>query len=279
MGRAEEPPRPASAEIQPEGHRPPAIRDVVLDAVEAQLTDDDFGDRHTQALAERAQRLLADQALVEELAAADFAGPVANLVKAELAAYGIPVIRAWIRTGEIVPHCRSIGRPVSLAVGGQLHWTADDRLELAIETVAKALDYFFRRVLSEDRWDYRKGASLKTFFIGACLLQFPNIYESWARAEHRWRRTNDQSMTPEAAELAAPAADSWADPTAAAALRRSLRRHALELIEDPVTRRAVELILQGHTVRAAAEAVGLTEKALAGRIYRLQRKGQEGRPS
>jgi hypothetical protein len=55
----------------------------------------------------------------------------------------------------------------------------DDALELSCETVAEAIRCFRERVLIPGKWDPTRKASLRTFFVGQCILQFPNIYRRW----------------------------------------------------------------------------------------------------
>jgi hypothetical protein len=62
------------------------------------------------------------------------------------------------------------------------HDDPDTVAELAQETVAKALRHFHDDVLVPGKWDSRRGATLRTYFIGQCLIRFANIYRRW------WRR-------------------------------------------------------------------------------------------
>jgi len=50
---------------------------------------------------------------------------------------------------------------------------------------ARGLRYFIGEVLKPGKWDYRRGATLKTYFIGACLLQFANVFHLWATGQRR----------------------------------------------------------------------------------------------
>lgn len=98
--------------VQP-GKFKPRLRDHDVDAIERELTDDDFGSPAQRARAENAMRRLVDHALVEELRAAGFAGPVFEVAQTELAAYGISVLMGWMRTGQIFAQCKANGRPLS----------------------------------------------------------------------------------------------------------------------------------------------------------------------
>lgn len=60
--------------------------------------------------------------------------------------------------------------------------------ELANETVAVALNKFRDTNLRRHRWDSTRGATIKTYFIGQCLIRFPNIYRSWLAELHVARR-------------------------------------------------------------------------------------------
>lgn len=292
MGRAEEagrPPRIAPAPARTGRSRPPGSaasdaaarpepawappRENEVDEVERELTDDDYqspADPVERTRVRNAQRRLADSALVGELAAAGFAGPVFEVAVTELASYGIAVLMAWMRTGQIFGKCLIKGRPVS---GVTSEWSRDDRLEIAIETTAKALKYFIDDVLQPGKWDHCRGATLKTFFIGACLLQFPNVFDRWAREQRRW----GQPEGDEALEHAVVRGDpQWADPTGDAAVRACTVRERLAEIPDRQTRQAAWLVnAYGASHAEAGAMVGLSAGGVEGRLYRLR----HGRPA
>ena len=69
-------------------------------------------------------------------------------LQAEPAAYGYPVILAWIRRGTIWGHCASRGRKVSPTDAEReiLERDCDERLQLALDTTADALTFFRDRV-------------------------------------------------------------------------------------------------------------------------------------
>lgn len=281
MGNAEEagrPPRKAceSGRPQPPDHAAqdenaqpaefrPALRDRDVAAIERELTDDDFGSPTQRARAENAMRRLADHALVGDLRAAGFSGPVFEVVQTELAAYGISVLMGWMRTGQIFAQCKASGRPLSTSAP---QWTPDDRLEIAIETTARGLRFFIDRVLKPGRWDYQRGTTLRTYFIGACLLQMPNVFDGWLTEQRHWAQVNDGTPLDDAigGDL------QWTDPTGDAVLRACTIREWLDSITDPKTRHAAWLVLaQQASHQEAGEAVGLSAGAVEGRLYRLRR--------
>ncbi|GAA4158003.1 hypothetical protein [Actinomadura keratinilytica] len=297
MGRAEEagePPRPDSPRIQhgerPDQATPPAdtgaepgagsgglaiterqLRALEAEVAAADLEEEDFSSEQEKALAERARRRTHEQQLVLAMRAEGFDGPVTHTWMAETAAYALAVLMSWMRTGQIVAECKAKGRPIALVEYGPGRWTRADRQELAGETVARALGYFITKVLAAGRWDPQGGAGLNTFFIGACLFQFSNVYDRWAREQRAWDRAGGVGLLngDDADELTAPEGQ-WEDPTSRQVLNRARRREILQAIANPQTRAAARLILADKTIKEAAAAVGMNEKTLRTRLSRLR---------
>jgi DNA-directed RNA polymerase specialized sigma24 family protein len=252
-----------------------AISDRQLRALEAEvaaveLDEQDFSSTHEQVLAERAQRRVQQQQLVMDMRTEGFDGPITQTWKAETVAYALAVIMSWTRTGQIVKECRAKGRPITLTEYGPGRWSREDRLELAGETVTRALEYFMTKVLAADRWDPAKGASLNTFFIGACLFQFPNVYDRWAREHRDWDRTGASGRPLEDAESLMTPVMPWEDPTSKQVLKRTLRRELLQQIANPQTHAAAEMILADKTIKETAAALEMNEKTLRTRLSRLK---------
>jgi hypothetical protein len=288
MGKAEEagqqPSRlsPARAEAPcgvPAGHR--AFLEVCgsvpgTEADACEIGDDDLvvpGDPRERARVENAARRLADRDLVDQLAAAGFAGPVFDVTVNEFAAYGVATLMAWMRTGEIARKCQSRGRPLPGADRVVAMWSRDDRLEIAVETTARALRYFVDEVLKSSRWNYRRGATLRTYFVGACLLQFPNVYEVWVNEQKRWGAVDLVEPGTEEAAGQDRGDVAWADPTARYVIHRQHVREMLEGIADPQTRKAAQMVMLGYEQAEAGAELGLTAAAVGARFYRLR-----GRP-
>jgi DNA-directed RNA polymerase specialized sigma24 family protein len=156
----------------PEGPTDPALQLQVAGSIDDQLQE--FA--KTEA-ARRLAILEADKELVNRLMWRQYQGTEWARFTEALAQYGFQVTRAWIKNGMIFVRCSEKG------FGGlkQLDRTADDASEIAGETVAQAIVAFRDNVLVPGRWDPTKGASLRTFFVGQCMLQFPNVYRRWAR--------------------------------------------------------------------------------------------------
>lgn len=139
--------------------------------------------------ADRLDRLAADYELITGLAWGKFEGADYQYFANELAKYGLAVMRGWMRRRLILARCRERG------FGGLPEPPLDafddpDVLdELANETVAKALHHFREDVLLAGKWDHHRGASLRTYFIGQCLIRFANIYrQCWPRTPGARRR-------------------------------------------------------------------------------------------
>jgi hypothetical protein len=56
---------------------------------------------------------------------------------------------------------RAEGRPLGITDTGA-GWSRDDRCELSTETVARALDFFRRKVLQAGAWDHTLGATIRS---------------------------------------------------------------------------------------------------------------------
>jgi hypothetical protein len=123
------------------------------------------------------ERLAADNDLVQTLAFGSFGGSEWEYFSTELAKYRMAVIGGWMRRGMIFQRCKSRGFGGLPELGRD--FTDDEVDELTGETISKALFHFRRDVLMKQKWDYRKGATLRTYFVGQCLIRFANIYRRW----------------------------------------------------------------------------------------------------
>jgi hypothetical protein len=249
------------------------LRVSEVDELERELADDDLmspADPAERVRVENAKRRLADYEFLTELARAGFAGPIFEIAATEFAAYGIAVMMAWTRTGQIFSKCQAKGRPLSEFAP---RWSRDDRLEIAIETTARALKCFFDNVLRPGKWDHHRGATLKTYFVGACLLQFPNVFTVWATEQRHWAQLHDGEQTLD--DAAGRGGPQWADPTGNAAVLACTARECLAGIPDPRTRQAAWLVFGHEASHAeAGVAVGLSADGVEGRLYRLRTGGQ-----
>lgn len=217
-------------------------------------------------LREKLDRLQGDKALLEDLRADGFDGRKYTVFVTVLAKYGIAVIRGWIRSGVILAKVRERGfgglppepRPRAM------NEDEDTAEELANETVALALVAFKDRVLVPGRWDPTKGASLSTFFVGQCLMQFGNVYKRWH---------TEYSGRPIAVEPDHHVLESHIEDITHQTTVRDEARRVLVLIEDPRAREAFwRHAVNGETFGSIATTLAMTEKAVEKMIARARKR-------
>lgn len=100
-----------------------------------------------------------------------FTGPRYDLFVEELVRYGISVLRGWMHSGYIFDLVAQRGfnlNPHELDLE-DLATDSDLREELATMTVARALPRFRQQALVDKGWTSEGGASITTYFMGACV--------------------------------------------------------------------------------------------------------------
>lgn len=316
MGSPEEagqPPRPPSAASDAPANQPPDtsaeppstppdaagqwLTDDDVTEIEEQVTEDDVPShigsyvlrqirqrheedrrRRLEGEDERALRRREDQAWLDEVRAKGFTGLLFEVYWDELMRYAIAVMMSWTRTGKIFKKCREKGRPVRYPDNG-LTWSYDERLSLVGITVAKALTFFLEEVLRPGKWNQEGGATLRTYFVGACLLQFPNIFNGSVGKHEREELHRDEQAVEDAEVTVALKRNAYAcDPVGDAAAAEDQARRILADIKDPQTRALIDMVvLRGMKQKDAATELGMTPGTVSARLKRYLRKaGQEG---
>jgi len=156
----------------------------------------------------------------------------------------------------------------------ELHRDADLRLELAVMVVAVALPAFREHALAGGGWRADGGASLTTYFLGACLMAFPNEFRKFRSQRRRWQA---QDATGPNATM--PPADAGGDPADLVAGTMRVREDLARM--DPRTRAMAALRMDGYRQEEIAEMLGETSvRAVEGVLYRWRvrhaRLGGEG---
>jgi hypothetical protein len=213
-------------------------------------------------LAARVDRLTADRELVDRLMWQNYTGPDWEKFRRALAEYGLAVVHPWIITGRIFIEC---GRKGFGAIARRRNVTRDEALSLAGETVAMSLRFFRDEVLIPGRWDMEKGASLNTFFIGACVRHFPNVYLRYDGAE----LTRHLHASQQDAEALSAVGDS---SPASRPDRRIDSVRALDAIEDSVVREVFVGEVVGFTQEETAVRLKTTRWAVEGHMRRFRRR-------
>jgi DNA-directed RNA polymerase specialized sigma24 family protein len=126
--------------------------------------------------------------------------------------------------------------------------------------VADALPVFTKAVFQDRRWSPDGKASLKTYFVNACILQFPALYREWL---------DQRRAIPAGLEIDLGRANPALDPALTVVLQDEAAR-MLDKISDPRIQEVVVLRGAGYTAKDAARRAGLTEKAAEGRLARIR---------
>lgn len=169
--------QPRTSRFRPGGDHSPEF----IDALAQQDATEEA--RRLQRLADR------EVVLTLELQGFDTSTPEWDAFARALAEYGFSVILGWLITG-------SAFRMAASQRGGQgvlglaklpddLRLDRDDATSVATETVAVAIAKFREKTLMNrdpsKRWRADGGASIKTFFVGRCLMELPDCYQRWER--------------------------------------------------------------------------------------------------
>jgi len=202
----------------------------------------------------RLDRLCADAELAQRLHAAGYTGRDWDYFVTELLKYGYAILISWMRTGMIWRRLndRNVG---GLPTPPQWEWRQDTWESLASDTLIIAIEKFRDTVLIPGRWDPKRGASLKTFFIGQCLIRFPNVYRSWhtvTEARQTERPTNAGGL------LRTRAATD--DPERHLVQHDEITRGLAQL--DDRTRTVLLLLDQDYTQNEVADQLGVTRKTV-----------------
>ncbi|MGW5703867.1 hypothetical protein [Amycolatopsis japonica] len=216
----------------------------------------------------RLERLGEDLELYEDLAARGFTGFKYELFRAELVSYALPVMRSFIRRKMIYPMCQRANRPVAATdrVREHLARDIDDRLALAGETIVLGLRLFERLALRGGHWSPARGASLKTFFIGACIRSFSTAFKRWvAQYDHPDTRALPLDEIPEHGVTD--------DPADEVVSMQRVKDHLNGM--KPLARDlAARVTLFAETFEEAGQPYGLTDRAVEGHFYRHRKETQ-----
>ena len=208
--------------------------------------------------------MAADRKLVEVLRAGGFAGPRFDRFRDELARYAVSVLSGWMYSGYVFQLAAERGmvlRPTAAELD-ELHRDPSLRQELAVMVVAVALPAFREHALVGGGWRADGGASLTTYFLGACLTAFPNEFRKHRSQRQRWRAQDDSGQ-----KAAGSGAAATGDPADLIAGTMRVREELARM--DPRTRAIVALRMDGYHHEEIAEMLGETSvRAVEGVLYR-----------
>ncbi|MFE7587757.1 hypothetical protein ACFY4B_18115 [Kitasatospora sp. NPDC001261] len=260
-------------DLQPAG-RPGATElgmPVPMEILDAFFAEESRESARAKKLQESVDRRLADQRIVGLLAKKGFEGPQYDRFVDELVRYGIAVLKAWMHSGYIfkLVAARGFGLNPNELELEELHLNNDLREELATMTVALALPRFRRQAFVEGGWSFEGGASITTYFMGACAYDFPNEFRRWrasgeqqSRALKRLKAVHEDSVRTLSVE-----------DEALGNLRVML---AIEEIDDPRLRAAVAMTVDGYSQQEICEVLGAESvRAIEGLLYRWRTKAKQ----
>ena len=272
----EQSPTPAAC-LQPHKSEPASM--LAPDAMGCDVPDDLHDDGFTsderaeaEKVAARMARLRSDRNLVEKLRAGGFEGPAYEAFKATLAGYAYPVVLAWIRRREIYQLSFERGRPVRCpdSVRDHLAHDVDDRQELAMEVVAHALRHFRNVALEQARWNAEGGAALTTFFPGAVLQVFPNVFRAWVKEHLANRGLVHPSDTLLDARI-------QGDPADLVCTIETFREALKAATSEQVRQTIAALVVWDTPYAEIAAEQGTTEDAVKQQMYRWRKRYRDER--
>ena len=161
-----------------------------------------------------------------------------------LVEYGYAVFCAWFATGVArsmaANHAGGRGVIGLSKIPEGLRLDDDDAHALSLELMMASVNSFRTRTLMNPKRTWRPdgGASLKTYFIGRCLMELPDTYRRWRRAEGP--AAADVPDVPDDGRMS----DDPADHAIATARLREV---------DPVSRAMFELQDHGYSLTEIAE--------------------------
>ena len=242
----------------------PVAHDEVLRSLAPDQVDDV---RRMQASLDRRLR---DAELIRAFRKEDFSGLLYERFETELARYGISVLRAWMYSGyifKLLTRRRFSVNPTEAELR-ELAEDSDAREELATMTVAVTLRKFRRNALHGGGWTAEGGASIATYFIGACLFDFPNEFRKRRVYIQRHTRAVDREKVVLDAEPRGPT-----DP-ADIAVGNARVRDDLERLDDERTQAVVAFTLDGYHQDEIVELVDgvRSVRAVEGIMYRWRTK-------
>lgn len=204
---------------------------------------------------------LPDDGVLRSLAAENFEGPTYEAFVEELVKFGLRVCRAWIANGRMHRESAASGRPIGPP---PLFMTTIDHSDLAVDTVMEGSRLFRRVALVGRQWSPAHGASLRTYFLGACVQVYPTVYRQWYRQAAVWMPIELTDETVESRpETVVPSVDTqlWLSDALNSLRESDTRGHAV-----------LRLVASGYTHAEIASVMGCTAKAVERILSRVRRK-------
>jgi hypothetical protein len=247
--------RAPPGENEPEPKRLPSSGDLQPRKSDPELSAGLEEFENTEA-ARRLQRLVEHEIVLElQLQKFDTSTPEWRVFASALAEYGYSVFKGWLISGVVhgmaARHAGGRGVFGIEKIPEGLRLRPDDAHAVAAELVIRSIAAFRDKTLMNPnpskRWRPDGGASIKTFFVGRCLMELPDLYQRWARQERRFARQGARYAAWEKEGTASSHVDTEASASAAAHLER------IRAMSDETTMVMFELQVAGYTYDEIAE--------------------------
>lgn len=248
--------------------------DDLLDEIQSEPELADADPEHIAARARLDQAELVEQVLTEVRLGLRQRGYAERQLFDDLWLYSWPVIKAFVRTMRMRQllwrYDPSRWVPISPEDQVVLRNSEEERDGLALDVISRAVVDFRRNALLKRRWTPTGGASLRTYFIGTCALHFPRAYSAWSKTRSEQidilARRHGIAME----DIGRQVSDLAADPAVQVANRDALRQ--MIDMAQPQTRLILGLIMQDRTHAEIADELGMTRRAIEGRLRSFRRR-------
>ncbi|MFI7424517.1 helix-turn-helix transcriptional regulator [Nonomuraea sp. NPDC049684] len=207
-------------------------------------------------------------------------------VAEQLVRYALPILGMWVARGEIFAKVNQRREQANQTRAGQgksplpkitrdpFDWRAWDRDEVEefVHDLAGEGVERFRRAVEEGQCDPRRGASMRTYFIGGCLFAFEKVYRHRCRQQRLERALVSAGLAHDVAALEPVRQFALTPGPERQVIVRDEISRAMAQIPAPEMHQVLWYSALGYTQQEAAEKAGLTPKALEGRLRRVRQK-------
>ncbi|BFL73969.1 hypothetical protein M7M4_07210 [Corynebacterium pseudogenitalium] len=221
---------------------------------------------------EESKRLAGDRELYEILREQGFQGRDYDDFEKELMGYGFACIKKWILTKELLSKCREKLDFVPVEEDVRLDLlTPDEAVEIAQDIVVQSVLDFREDALVGGKWSPTGGASLKTFFVGRCLMEACKVLRQRARELKRAARYIQEVEEDDLLEL--PSRDTPLETQFE--LDEELRRVAGLLSDKELE--VARLRAEGLSAKEIADRLGMIPRNVNKALERVRAKARKHR--
>ena len=222
-------------------------------------------------LEDRVDRKDGDAALYRALQRRGFKGARQDEFEDVLAKYGLAVIAAWMVKGRLGEKCREKGLGGAEVLDGfdldhyDIEW-------LVVETVSRSIRAFREDVLPNGKWQPDRGAALRTYFIGQCLIRYIDVAKAWRRQKETDERLVTAFSERGRASLNQPVFGS----VEVDVVRNEMMELRLSRVKNDDAREALLMQVDGYKIKEISEQLGRTEKSVHGMLKYAKKQVARG---